>query len=200
MGDCSVAPERDTEPTMSALLLLMIPLIALAAYRVLSARGIAKLAAAAIALAVAVAVTAAPAWTLRPKPSRGSPLETPVGPGFAASGGRVELLVDYVSGWSEPVQVAGRTVRRLTGHGQLAVGPLQVTRPSATLSFDASAPRRARLVVSSAGKAVTTAQLGPRLTRVAVQVPAGSGPAVLSLDLGSGTIVVPVASVHAVVR
>jgi hypothetical protein len=144
---------------MSWLFLLMIPPVALASFRLLASH-IANAAAAVVAIVVSVAVvtiaavvavvvavaaTVLPAWALRTKPSHGSPVETPVGPAFR--GGRAELLVDYVSGWSQPAQRAGQTVRLLSGHGELAVGPLQSRRPRATLSFRASAAAATTVVV-----------------------------------------------------
>ena len=182
---------------MSWLFLLMIPPVALASFRLLASH-IANAAAAVVAVVVAVAATVLPAWALRTKPSHGSPVETPVGPAFR--GGRAELLVDYVSGWSQPAQRAGQTVRLLSGHGELAVGPLQSRRPRATLSFRASAAAATTVVVRYGDAVVERARVATSPSRVAIPVEAGNGPAVFDLDVATGgTIIVPIASVHAFV-
>jgi len=183
---------------MSALFLLMIPPVALAAYRALAQHRLGRGVAAGVALVFAVAVTALPAWALRTKASHGSPAETPVGPGFR--GGSLELLVDYVNGWSAPEQVRGQTVRRLSGHGQLAVGPSPSRRPRSTLSLRAWASEPTSLAFRYRGATLVRARVTQRPSRVAVPVAAGTGPAVFDVDVGAGaTIVVPVSSVHAVV-
>ncbi len=185
---------------MSALFLLMIPLVALATYRTLTAVGIGSAPAAVGAVLLALVVTLVPAWALRTKPSHGQPLETPVGPGFANTTGRTELLVDYVSGWSRPAQVAGETVRRLSGHGRLAVGPLQATRPRATLSFRMSAPAPTRVTIAIDGRTVRVVRARQKSKLVTVPIPQGTGPAVYDVDVGAGgMIVIPASSVHAVV-
>ena len=184
---------------MSALFLLMIPPLALAAYRVLAARRVPRAVAVSGAAAAALGLAVVPAYALRTKPQQGKPTETPVSPIFAdTAGGRVELLVDFGDGWSEPIASGGETMRRLAGAGKLTVGPLQSTRPDATLEFAASATRPTRLVVGFGGRTLANVAVRRERTNVTVRVPPGPGPAVLDFDVGSGVMTVPVASVAAV--
>jgi hypothetical protein len=185
---------------MSALFLLMIPPIALATHRGLTAKRLGRVPAAVASLLVAVALTVAPAWALRTKEKHGAPVQTPVGPGFGETTGRVDLPVDYVGGWSAPVQMGGQTVRRLSGSAQLAVGPLEATRPHATLSFAASAVKPTRVAIRLSGSTVLSVEVRSTPRRIAVDVPQGTGPAVYDIDVASGgVIVVAVSSVHAAV-
>ena len=182
---------------MSALFLLLIPPIALAAYRVLGTRGAPRSVAFAGAAIAAVVLAVVPAYALRTKESKGRPTETPVSPIFAETSGRVELLVDYGEGWSEPFDRGGETVRVLTGRGTLTVGPLQATRPRATLRLDAFASTATRLVVRFEQNTLAATRVGPNRREVRLPIAAGPGPAVLEVEAASA-VTVPVASVHAV--
>jgi len=183
---------------MSAILLLLIPPIGLASYRALTARGAPRNAALAGAAAIALLLTIGPAYALRSKPSHGHPLETPVGPAFAVTGARTELLIEFRTGWSSPVDREARTVRDVSGRAELVVGPLQATRPPATLSFEASAARPTRLVLRLEGSPLADATVASKPSLVSAEIPRGRGPAVLELEIApGGTITVPVGTVHA---
>lgn len=182
---------------MSAIFLLLIPAIALASYRVLAARGASREAAVVGAAILGLALTVVPAYALRTKPSRGHPLETPVGPAFAQTGPRTELLTEFRTGWSSPIERNGETVRDVSGRAELVVGPPQSTRPRSTLSFEAAAARPTRLALRLDGRSLADLTVASKPSVVSAEIPPGSGPAVLELKIGPGSITVPVATVHA---
>lgn len=183
---------------MSAILLLLIPPLALAAYRVLASRGASRRVALAGSVTLALVLTVVPAYALRTRPSRGRPLETPVGPAFAQTGDRTELLIEFRTGWSGAVERDGRTVRDVIGPAELVVGPLQATRPPATLSFEASAARPTLVVLRLDGRSLADATVASKPSILSAEIPPGRGPAVLELEiLSGGMITVPVGTVHA---
>ena len=184
------------EASVSALFLLMLPPIALAAFRALAGHGVRRDLALALSVVVALALTAVPAYLLRTKPSRGAPAATPNAPAFGGKGAdarRVALQVEFGAGWEpQTADEDGRAIRRMRGRAELVVGPHGPGRPPSTLRFEAVSAPPTRLTARFEERILATEDLGAGRTAFRFDVPPGGGPAVLELAAEDAAAVVSV--------